>query len=467
MQLVLRHVSYDRLIDYLNTLNDYVDVVSTTNIPTPLSANNVIYLNSDIFFNVDKTDNSWFNSLGKYESVVIFQSNANVPIPNNIIKFVKRLMEFIPLVRIVYSNNTFNEFNYELFAEYTKKLTNDLIYPNKLSISISDKCNLRCNFCYRNDESTYKVITINEFKRIPIQLLRMVTDVELSGYGEILMNPDFKEILDYVSQFNNVKRIFFTTNATLLKPSLVDYIIQNPKVSRIEISLDTLRPELYKEIRKPASFDKVISNIIYLSSVKPTSLHVYLKMVLTTETIYDILEMIKFTKNCNFERLVTLPMHISKESNIPLSIYFKQSEVNEIYTQATKLAKELNVALTLPPKFKGISSSVFRDYNSHPCSEPFDTMYINSNGDVTPCCFTTHVYGNVYTQSIDDILNGKLYQHLRKYVNTSKCPSYCKICGMTENMDNIEFLVKKGALFSEPDIQTKVKNYMEQYNENN
>lgn len=306
---------------------------------------------------------------------------------------------------------------------------------------------------------------LDTVKKIPAQLLENAVDFELSGYGEIFVNKELFPIIEYLSTFPNIKRITFTTNGVLMTPDKIDKLIQYEKVDLVQISIDSLRKDIYEKIRVNAKFDEVINNIKYLSSVKPQWLSIYLKMVLTYDTIDDLLSMIRFAKEISADRLIAFPMHISKEINIKDSLYFNREKANRIYNQAAQLAKDLDVSLSTPPLFdltKRSDPSIlqFRDANRHPCHEPYEVIYIQSNGDIRPCCFSSDSYGNIFHDGVEETWYGKKYNHLRKTVNTEACPSYCKSCGMVEDVNNIFFLIRKGDGFREKGIKDKVNEYL-------
>jgi MoaA/NifB/PqqE/SkfB family radical SAM enzyme len=409
--LILRHISYNKMIDILNNINlDLIDVISSTEIPKNEKINSIINFPYDTYLNINIAEKKWIDKINNYDNLVIFQPDIRLEIPSNIVDFVKVLMLKIPRLLIIDDNYNMKEYNLSEFNEYINDFKSEIILPKRLSISISDKCNLKCEFCYRHEENSYKLMRIDDFKKIPIELLENVSEVELSGYGEVLLNPDLFKILNYLSQFRNIKLINFTTNAVLLTPHVIDSLLLYNKLNLIQISIDTLNKKNYERIRKNANFSKVIHNIKYLAEnkYKNPNLCVFLKMVLNTDTISNLKSMIRFTKECEFERLICLMMNISKVDMIKKSLYFKRISTNRLYNQAKKYSKKLNVSLTLPQEFDlsipiNYNTKEQRDYINHPCSEPNEVMYIQANGDVYPCCFSTDKYGNIFLDNLNDI----------------------------------------------------------------
>ena len=465
--LIIRNISYPKLLIHLDKINNsIIDIVSTNDIPKLDKINKIIQFPYDTTINIDKAPKEFLYSLESYDEIITFNPDIRLELPKNIIDFIKKYPSKFEIITIIDDNSIHHSYDLKTFTKYMENFKPQVILPKKLSISISDKCNLKCEFCYRKAESEYSMMSIDMFKKLPKELFENATDIELSGYGEILLNRDLFKILDYVSSFNNIQSISFTTNATLMFPNIVEALLRYKKLNLIQISLDTVNTKLYETIRKNSNFSKVIENIndLAFNRYKNPNLSIFMKMVLTNDTCKDLKNMIKYTKKCEFDRLIILPMHISKESMIEKSTFFNKKKTNKLYDSARSYAKRHNVSLSLPKNFNlkiDSNETIHRDYISHPCNEPNEIMYIQANGDVYPCCFSTTSYGNLFKLKLDDIWYGKKYDTLRKIVNTDKCPEDCKVCGMTDNIDNIQFMIKKGNEFREPDIISKVNKYID------
>jgi cyclic pyranopterin phosphate synthase len=63
------------------------------------------------------------------------------------------------------------------------------------------------------------------------------------------------------------------------------------------------------------------------------------------------------------------------------------------------------------------------------CNAPFANLYIDGNGNVTPCCFNRDdVFGNIYHHSIEEIWNSVNAIKLRKSLSKKEFPEGCTIC---------------------------------------
>jgi cyclic pyranopterin phosphate synthase len=78
--------------------------------------------------------------------------------------------------------------------------------------------------------------------------------VRLTG-GEPLLRPDIVEIVSQISQLENAPQLSLTTNG--IKLSSLAQQLKDAGLSRINVSLDTLRPERFNELTHRDRFDDV------------------------------------------------------------------------------------------------------------------------------------------------------------------------------------------------------------------
>lgn len=63
------------------------------------------------------------------------------------------------------------------------------------------------------------------------------------------------------------------------------------------------------------------------------------------------------------------------------------------------------------------------------CNAPFANIYIDSIGNVTPCCFNRDdVMGNIYSDDLETIWNGKTSLRIRKQLLQHEFPNGCHLC---------------------------------------
>lgn len=132
-----------------------------------------------------------------------------------------------------------------------------------LRISITDRCNLRCKYCM--PETGVKWIpheSILSYEEI-LRLIRISTSLGFRRFritgGEPLARQGILDFLGRASRISGVEDLMLTTNGILLPEMASD--LKAAGVNRINISLDTLNPERFREITRGGDVQKVIQGI--------------------------------------------------------------------------------------------------------------------------------------------------------------------------------------------------------------
>jgi MoaA/NifB/PqqE/SkfB family radical SAM enzyme len=98
-----------------------------------------------------------------------------------------------------------------------------------------------------------------------LQQFSPLPTIHLSGYGEPMAHPDFLEI---VRQMKAVGlRVEMTTNGTLLTAAKSAALI-DLGLDALTVSIDSVRPETYEDIRWHSSFRQVIENLRQLHRLR-------------------------------------------------------------------------------------------------------------------------------------------------------------------------------------------------------
>lgn len=120
---------------------------------------------------------------------------------------------------------------------------------NYLRLAITNRCNLRCRYCIpENSDQPYKedALRLDELERLAGLFKNLgVTKIRLTG-GEPFVR---KDLISFVSTLNNdigFNEICITTNGVAAKPHLKS--LQDAGLTAINLSLDSLRQERFKEI---------------------------------------------------------------------------------------------------------------------------------------------------------------------------------------------------------------------------
>ena len=134
---------------------------------------------------------------------------------------------------------------------------------NYLRLSVTDRCNLRCMYCMPEEGVDFvphsEVLSYEEMLHlVRISVRSGIRKVRLTG-GEPLVRRGFIPFLEKLSAIEELKEITLTTNGVLLKEYAAQ--IRHCGICRINISLDSLKPERFFRITRRDLFHKVWEGI--------------------------------------------------------------------------------------------------------------------------------------------------------------------------------------------------------------
>lgn len=129
-------------------------------------------------------------------------------------------------------------------------------------LSVTDRCDLRCVYCMA-EEMTFlprkDVLTIEEFVALSESFIQLgVTKLRITG-GEPLVRKGILDLLARVGALPGLKELCLTTNGTQLEAMAP--AIRAAGVNRINISLDSLRPERFRRLTRVGDLAQVLRGI--------------------------------------------------------------------------------------------------------------------------------------------------------------------------------------------------------------
>ncbi len=139
---------------------------------------------------------------------------------------------------------------------------------NKLYIEITSACNLDCQMCVRRTwNEPIGHMPLDTFENLMEQVAELPTPpiIHLSGYGEPMFHPDFLEMVRLAKATG--AQVEITTNGLLLDRETAAALI-DLDLNRLMVSIDSVTPEEYADIRVHSDFDRVIKNMHNLRRLK-------------------------------------------------------------------------------------------------------------------------------------------------------------------------------------------------------
>ena len=263
----------------------------------------------------------------------------------------------------------------------------------KIYIEITNNCNLNCSFC-SPVKKTKKFMTISEFEHI-LKEVELKTDyIYLHVKGEPLLHPNLIDFLKLAEKYN--LKVNLTTNGTLF-PILVDKLKVCKALHKINFSL-------HCEQDNPNYLNEIFE------SVK--------KLPEETIIIYRLWTL----KDGNLDKKSTTIVE-------KIKMYYKLSPetVNKIISDKNiKISPRIYVdkdnEFIWPDETNGNESTGF-------CMALKTQIAILCDGTVVPCCLDSNgciELGNIYHQSLDEIVNGGKFKLLKKSFQERKITE--KLC---------------------------------------
>lgn len=132
-----------------------------------------------------------------------------------------------------------------------------------IRISITDRCNLRCVYCMPKEGVEFlphsKILTYEEIIVLCNCFAALgIHKVKITG-GEPLVRKDLPYLIKQIKSIQGIENVTITTNGILLAEQIDELV--KAGVDSINISLDTLDPEQFKEITRFDLLDQVVAGI--------------------------------------------------------------------------------------------------------------------------------------------------------------------------------------------------------------
>lgn len=132
-----------------------------------------------------------------------------------------------------------------------------------LRVSVTDRCNLRCVYCMPAEGINVKpkadILTFEEIYRIALVFAEMgINKVRITG-GEPLVRKDLDILMRQLSSIPAIKTVAMTTNGVLLKGKC--QLLKDAGLKALNISLDTLRPDRFRELTLRDNWHDVVTAI--------------------------------------------------------------------------------------------------------------------------------------------------------------------------------------------------------------
>jgi GTP 3',8-cyclase len=185
-----------------------------------------------------------------------------------------------------------------------------------LRISVTDRCNYRCSYCMPLDRYEWidkkEILTFEEIARLATLFVGLgVEKIRLTG-GEPLVRQNLDRLVGKLSAIQGLKDLCLTTNGALLGEKIQSLKLAG--LQRINVSLDSLDPDKFRQITKRGDLDKVLEGIFAAKShgLNPIKLNAVIERGVNDE---DILPLVEFSRQHSFAMRFIEYMDVGNANN--------------------------------------------------------------------------------------------------------------------------------------------------------
>ena len=262
---------------------------------------------------------------------------------------------------------------------------------NYLRLAVTDRCNLRCNYCMPSEginfASKNKLFTIEELSGLSSILVNQGIDkIRITG-GEPFVRKDLMVLLRHLSSLEGLSDISITTNATVIGPYIEE--LKSLGIKNINVSLDAINRDTFERITRRKQYETVHANILKLIT---EGFNVRINFIaLEGQNTQDIIPILELTKDFDVcvRFLEEMPFNGGTKSFSKLKWDYKYilEHIKEAFPEYYKLESEktstsINYKI---PGYKG-SFGVIPSFSRTFCGS-CNRLRISATGDVITCLY--------------------------------------------------------------------------------
>ncbi len=310
---------------------------------------------------------------------------------------------------------------------YLKRYT----FPAFLSASLNTHCNAACFFCREQD---YKgsLIDFSDLKQLEGGI-RHARVLEFTGWGEPFSYPQLGEVVEWCSWVNPSCEFSFATNASLLSREWGERLHDRLQYMTLSVNAATEKAYAaqmrYKNDRYTLS--AILGNIAKFRAALSDEDRARLAfhMVANSENFREIPQFVRLAASSGVSTVTIGHFMCANEAHLDKTLWHVKDEYNESMVVGTAIGRQLGVAVHGQRYFT--DEAMIKGQDS--CVAPFERMYVEIPGSMTPCCFMGAArMGNVYDDGFEKVWFSDHMMALRR----SRSLPACQVCNIFTPFDD-------------------------------
>jgi cyclic pyranopterin phosphate synthase len=179
-----------------------------------------------------------------------------------------------------------------------------------LRLSVTDRCDLRCFYClpgdYRDFHEPEEWLTFDEIERVIRAYASLgVQRLRVTG-GEPLVRKNLPALVTQLSSIPGIEDLSLSTNAVSLSRQAA--ALKTAGISRINVSLDSLRADRFKDITR-GNLDKVMDGLMSAKQAgfSPIKINMVIMKGINDDEVEDMIEFC-IRQNFTLRFIETMPV---------------------------------------------------------------------------------------------------------------------------------------------------------------
>ena len=288
-------------------------------------------------------------------------------------------------------------------------------------IEVTNRCNLACRTCTRLKLPQLGDMAFEDFCRI-VDSLGRVRPVWLSGQGEPLLHRDLPRMVRYCTE-RGIRETILHTNGMLLHGEMAEALAASG-LGEMRISIDGGTATEMEYLRTGASFQRILENTRAFAAKGTVRTAFY--TVLNRRNQVSVALLPELAASLGVPRIYMAETVPFRDESTEREIYDRREY--QFGALPGDLRKATIAQIQSEAVRHGIDVHIDLKWYRKRCFDPFHRIYIDFQGNVTPCCRIHNEFfvGNILTDGLAGSWhNGAMTQWRRDLLHPQRHRRIC------------------------------------------
>jgi len=320
------------------------------------------------------------------------------------------------------------------------------MHPLSINIEASNHCQLRCATCPTASGEVHQAIGAGHLKAAELEAFLDahpdLLHIELSNWGEVLLNPQLPEILRIAYERDVLVTILNGVNFNHASPAALEALVAY-RVRGITFALDGASQQSYSSYRVRGDYDRVIANIRALNRVKAQH-HSYFPVLLW--------QFVAFGHN---EHEIDTARSVARSLGMHFYVKLAWDDFSPVQDEDRIRAVSQGKAASREDYLEQTGSIYLQKAL---CRQLWNNPQVNFDGEVLGCCANRwSSFGNAFDDGLKAVLQGEKMQYAKRMLQGREEPREdiaCVHCELFQSM------VDRGDFMGPGDLDDPVRKYL-------